>query len=1341
MKEKDSLNPNNADDFEIEGKNKYYDFFDYAPVALYIEDFSKLKNFVTEKAKECNLDLKSYLEKYPDYIKSLHRLVIIKEVNNTAVKLFKATSKRQLLENLEKVFTPDSANGFYKLVVDIFTGKKESVVETVNKTLDGDIINILIKFNVETGSEETLENVIVSIENITKRVATNNALDISKKNYKEAQEIAKLSSWYYDFETNKTFWSDELYKLIGLSSSDSSLNLDLFFSYVHEDDYDKMNDFSISNLIENPNQELNYRIKTIDGEIKHLYEKRSSIIKNGKIEKVISICQDVTDRIVSGQSLSMTKQLLSNTLSSIQDGFVILDENSNYLYVNEMAATLLGKNIDDLMGKNIWDEFPEREGDLFYDNYQIAYKTRRSLSFENYFAPWKRWFKNRIIPSNDTILIFFHETTEKKESENKIKEAYNIINKSSSVAILCENKWNFPVVFASENADKLFGYSAEELLLGKIKTYELVHPDDLIEVRPRFLKKIKSDKEIESEPEIFRIITKSGEIKWLETSFDIIKNSKNEITHIQGVVQDITQRKITEDLFFKSNQRLQDQFNNTPLASIIWDLDFKVLEWNNSAQRIFGYSLEEAKGNHAKELIVLPSTIEKIDKIWKNLLLQKAGFRSKNKNTTKSGKVIICDWYNVALKDVNGNVIGVASLIDDITERTESKQLLENSEKKYRDIFEKSIDAVLILKDGLIIDCNVSTLKMFDYSSKESLLKVHPSAISPEIQPDGFDSFEKAKGMIQIALEEGSNRFRWYHKQKNGHVFPAEVTLTKIDEDHKATIHAVVKDITERVKKEEIENILYNISKAAISIDDFQEFGNVIKDELNKIIDTSNFFIALYNEEKDAFHTPIMVDEYDDIKDFPAEGTLTEFVVKTKKSLMFTDETTKNLIEKGRLKLIGSDSKVWLGVPLKTQEKAFGAIVVQSYTNENAYNKNDVQLLEFVADQISSAIQRKNTDNELKLALRKARESDRLKSAFLANMSHEIRTPMNGIIGFSELFLDKELSYSERKDYAKIVINSSKQLLSIVNDILDISKIEAGVIQLNNERVIVNELLNEIMVFYLPIAKEKNIELTCVKGLKNFDCIIKIDRTKLHQVLTNLLSNAFKFTDYGSVEFGYELVEDKLKFHVKDTGTGIPENLHEKIFDRFIQADSDYEKQSKGTGLGLAISKKFVEMFGGEIWLEPQNIGTTICFTIPYIKLKAKPLNSVIGIKPKIKEDICTSILVAEDEVYNLMYINELFSKSNYKIIEASNGLEAVEIAKSNPEISLVLMDIKMPVMNGKDAMNEIKKIKPDLPVIALSAFAMESDKEIALENGFDSYLSKPIDRKLLFALIEQYTT
>ncbi|HEY9222266.1 MAG TPA: PAS domain S-box protein [Lutibacter sp.] len=1320
----------------------YFTFFEQAPVALWVEDFSKAKLFVEKIAKENNTDVKSFITENPKFIKKLIDLIEIKDINDAALKLYKASSKQELLQNLKLVFAKKSYRGFSKLVVSILLGETVTEIETINKTLQGEEFNALVKYKVSAGSEKTLENVIVSIENITDRVKAKIEVVESEYRYKEAQSLAKIGSWFHNFETDESHWSDEAFKILGLEAGKDFLNIERFFACLHPEDREFTQTYSADAFLKNPIQNLQYRIITANGELKYISEVRRAIIENQQIVKIIGIGQDITERILNEQKLNTAKNFLSNTLTSIKDGLVILDRDSKYIYVNQKAADLLGENVEALIGKHIWTEFPEKEGDLFYDNYQKAIKKGKPLSFENYFEPWNKWFENRIIPSEEGALMFFHETTDKKETENKIKAAYNIINKSSSVAFLCENKHDFPIVFTSENSHHLFGYTHHEILSGTVKLYQLLYSADVEWVSKEFIKFLKDEKSHELKLPPFRIFTKDGEIKWIRANLDIVRNSADEITHIQGISEDITEHKKAEDLFFESNQRLKDQFNHTPLASIIWDLDFNVLEWNNSAQRIFGYSAEEAKENNIKDLITTPNLVPEMKEIRVKMLNQHDGHKGTNENITKSGKIIICDWYNVALKDAEGKVVGVASLVDDITERMNSKKLLENSERKYRDIFEKAIDAVLILKDGFFVDCNEAALKMFGLN-RETLFNIHPSELSPEIQPDGASSFLKAEEMMKIALEKGSNRFRWYHQNKNGHIFPAEVTLTRVNENEvESTLHGVITDITERVKKEALEDVLYNISKAALTIVDFREFSLFVRNILHKIIDTSNFYIAIYNEETDMINTPVFVDDREMVEEFSAKNSLTGYVIKSKKPLIVNRAAHQELIKNNKVELIGEHAKIWIGVPLMIQEKCIGAIVVQSYVDENAYNENDVQLLEFVADQISTTIQRKKVENELNRALVQAQESDKLKSAFLANMSHEIRTPMNGIIGFSELCLDPNITKDKQKEYANIVIKSSKRLLSIVNDILDISKIEAGAVTLNLESVNLNKLLDELETFFKPIAKENNLILNCEKGLENFKSTVETDKTKLNQVLTNLLSNAFKFTDTGSVTFGYQLVGDHLQFYVKDTGIGVEENLQNKIFDRFSQGNLDLSKQHKGTGLGLAITKKIVELFNGEIWLNSSENGTTIYFTIPFIKSKVPLISSVIeeqkpAIQVKNRE---INILVAEDEEYNMMYITELFSTTNFKIIEANNGKKALELAQNHPEIQLVLMDIKMPVMDGNEAMKEIKKLRPSLPIIALSAFAMESDKAKAMALGFDAYLTKPLDRTVLFQLIESFS-
>jgi len=1323
----------------------YFTFFEDAPIAIWIEDFSEAKKEVAKKVAEKNTKIIDYLLENPDYIFELASYVKIKDINSKTVELYKAKSKKDLLENLNKVFTEKSHEGFSNLLINVLKGQTEVEIESVNRTLEGKEFNVLIKLKVAIGSELTLKNIIVSIEDITEKVKIRNKLIESEIRSKESQSIAKLGSWFYNYNTNEAQWSDEAYKIVGLEPQSVVPSLEFYLSFIYKEDIEKVANFSIEYLLKNRSQQLIYRIITKNNELKYISEKRNVNVDNNRIVSVIGTAQDITESVLSEEKLSITKNLLSDTISSIKSGFVLLDANSNYTYINNKAAELLGKSIQNLIGKNIWDEFPENEGDLFYDSYQEVIRTKKAVSFENYFAPLNRWFENRIIPTNNGVMMFFYEITEKKQNENKIKEAYNIINKSSSVAILCENAIDFPVIFASENCIELFGYNYKEFLSGKIKIHEIVYPEDLEAIRDQVFELVKSKDRTTIKLKPYRIITKNKNIKWVKANIDVVRNERGKITNVQGIVEDITEQKKAEDLLFKSNQQLKDQFNNTPLASIIWDLDFNILEWNNSAERIFGYKAEEVIGKSNKDLLTPPYLLEEMKRLRETSFIQNNSFRQTNENITKNGKIIICDWYSVTLKDTENNIIGAACLVDDITERIKARKLLEKSEKKYKDIFEKSIDSVMVLKNGLFLDCNEATLKMFGYNDKESVLKLHPSQISPEFQSDGSNSFIKAEKFIGITIENGFNRFRWEHQRKNGQVFQAEVTLTKIyDIDNSVTIHAVVSDISDRVKKEQLENVLYNISKAASSIDDFNEFSLYIKNELNKIIDTTNFYIGLYNEETDMIKMPIMVDEKEDLIEFPAEKSLTGYVIKTNKPLMVTNQEHKKIIADGLVDLVGEESKIWVGVPLRIQGKPIGAIAVQSYNNEKAYHRNDLQLLEFVSDQISVSIQRKNIETELRAAVIKAQESDKLKSSFLANMSHEIRTPMNGIIGFSELSLNPNLSEFDRKRYANIVVNSSRQLLTIVNDILDISKIEAGVVKLNYESTCLNNLVDDLYDFYKQTASDNYLNLICKKGLDSRKSIIEIDGSKLNQVLINLLSNSFKFTENGGIEFGYEMKDEStLLFFVKDTGIGIEKEFQSVIFDRFMQAELSLKKQSKGTGLGLAITKKFIELFQGKIWLESDKNGTSVYFTIPYTKSNEKPITTVIDIKPTLTpiEDMDLTILIAEDEEYNMLYITELFSNTKIKIIEAFNGKEAVELAQSHNDIDLILMDIKMPVMNGIEALGIIKKIKPNIPIVALSAFAMESDKVSALKNGFDEYLSKPIDRKKLFALLSKYAS
>ena len=374
-------------------------------------------------------------------------------------------------------------------------------------------------------------------------------------------------------------------------------------------------------------------------------------------------------------------------------------------------------------------------------------------------------------------------------------------------------------------------------------------------------------------------------------------------------------------------------------------------------------------------------------------------------------------------------------------------------------------------------------------------------------------------------------------------------------------------------------------------------------------------------------------------------------------------------------------------------------------------------------------------------AKNKAEESDRLKTAFLHNISHEVRTPMNAIIGFSDLIADQDLIPEQRNEFLHTIVQSCHQLLSIITQIVSIATIEAGQEKIYEKETALNPIFKMLFDQFNSEATKKNILLTYSTALPDHDDNITIDETKLVQIISNLLSNALKFIKRGSVQFGYLLRENNLEFYVKDTGIGISDEMHEKIFERFRQVENTMTREYEGSGLGLSISKAYVKLLGGDIWLRSKpGEGSTFSFNIPFkrpVGLSAEYDISAGDPKLEIKRPV--TILVTEDVDNNFLLLEQYLSGANVEIVRASNGYEAVEMCNNNQSIILVLMDLKMPVMDGFEATRRIKAMRPGLPVIALTAYAREKDKEKALESGCSDFLIKPFKRETLLSMIRDY--
>lgn len=366
---------------------------------------------------------------------------------------------------------------------------------------------------------------------------------------------------------------------------------------------------------------------------------------------------------------------------------------------------------------------------------------------------------------------------------------------------------------------------------------------------------------------------------------------------------------------------------------------------------------------------------------------------------------------------------------------------------------------------------------------------------------------------------------------------------------------------------------------------------------------------------------------------------------------------------------------------------------------------------------------RKKAENELLKAKEKAEESDRLKSAFLSNLSHEVRTPMNGIVGFAELLLDPYLDEESKKEYVETIMDNSNQLLKIISDIIEISKIETEQLSINYKEFGLNEFLQDIEFQYAPMAAKAGLGFNLIYDAFYEKLLAISDDQKIRLAITHLLDNALKFTISGSIELHVSRKESQLDIKVSDTGIGIPEEEMQNIFEPFRQVDDSLNRRHGGNGLGLAICRAYVELLGGSISVmknEPR--GSVFTLSIP-IKIKSEGITRAL----EIPDYSAYTFLIAEDDQTNYAYIKRLLMPSGASLLHAESGRQVMEILNKNNNVHLVLMDIKMPDINGLEATRMIKKSNPVIPVIATTAYAMDGDKELCFEAGCDGYVPKPI--------------
>ena len=1170
---------------------------------------------------------------------------------------------------------------------------------------------------------------VVSMMDITNRKKVENELRESKSNLEQYFENDISANYVVShsgeiFSCNKTFLG-----LFGFEKKSDTEKFNITDLYKNPEDREH-----IIRQIKQVGKVEDYEVEFIanDGKTIHVLINAIGIFgKVGKLEKIRGYVVDITEQ--KNIERELVKFKLSIERSS--EAIFMTDIDGHIIFVNPAFEKLYGYTSEECMGKtprilksgtlqdNVYKKFWNTLLSKDAVSGEITNKTKDGslLTIDGY--------NTSILDATGEISGFIgihRDITTLKKQEDALKQSEEKYRRFFENDITGNYRTSIDgkILMCNEAFIKILKYKNKEEIIG-INTSDLYFENS---DRENFLNKVRAEKKLQNN-ELTLKACDGSKVEIIENIIGIFDDS-GELKEINGYMFDITERKRAQFEYQTMIKTSKDGF---------WIINAntgKFIDVNQAYCQMIGYSREELMQMTIRDVEAVETQEETKQHIA--LIIEKGFDSFETKHKTKSGKII----------DIEASVTYVTEsteqffvFVKDVTERKQ----IENEALRLSHATEQSPASIIIADlQGNMEYVNPKLLEISGYT-KEELIGQNPRI---------FNSGEKSKEEYQELWNTISSGRHWtgqfHNKKKNGELYWESASISPIINEKQEIINyvAVKEDITERKKLENIQKTLINISDAIITSPNLNFFSEIIFNELTKIINTQNFYIALYNEQEQVFSTIFIFDKLDDsLTEFPAEKTLSGYVVRKRESQFVDEQNFEKLADIGEIELIGPPSEVWIGVPIFENEKAIGVLVIQSYKGEKKLTKDDLRILEYVAPSIGLAIERKKIIENLKIAKEEAEESDRLKSAFLANMSHEIRTPMNGILGFTELLIEPDLSSKQKEKYIEIVHESGQRMLNTVNDIIEISRIEADEVNIKLKETDLNSSFEELIRFFKLEAEKKGLKLILELLLPAEKKNLTTDRNKFESILSNLIKNAIKYTESGTITVGCRFLNNTtIECYVKDTGIGIPKHRQKAIFDRFMQADTADTRLFEGSGLGLAIAKSYIEMLGGNIWVKSrEGKGSTFYFNLPFNKFVTEK-KSVVNNRPnnekknkllQTKRDL--RILITEDDKTSLSYLSHIVKDFCIEILHAETGNEAIELCRNTKDLDLVLMDIQLPDLNGYEATRRIREFNKDVIIIAQTAYAISGDSEKAIEAGCNAYISKPIKKRLLLEKIQKH--
>lgn len=871
------------------------------------------------------------------------------------------------------------------------------------------------------------------------------------------------------------------------------------------------------------------------------------------------------------------------------------------------------------------------------------------------------------------------------------------------VLVFSVNK-DFEIEFWNKKCEELFDYTEDEIKgpYGMIKLFPEKNYRNRI--KRNFISEKFRIKNFET-----KITSKNGERKIISWSkIDKLTYSSEKPFWFAG--NDITENFETWKALEKSDSELKEAQKLAHIGSWNWNLASNKILLSDEMYRMFGYTFNDANFDIEKAIneIVLPTDLKKLKDTAEKVKQTKKGTSVEYKIVKKNGQERIMNIEGEVILDRNRNVVRIFGTNQDITEIKQAEIFL----KKVTKSLEKAQEiAHLGSWEYNYFDGKTYLSKEFYniFNQKSNTEFAFPDSIRKFVTKDTIDEFNEFYDSAFVKMQNISKEFRI---KVEGNVVKTIYANAEIVENNGniASVYGVFQDVSivkealiaVQENEQKFENILKSSPNAIIVVDNNKNITDFNKEAYGMFAYKEEEFISL--KFKDLFNN----DEFDKLDKLILEQNEIrnkKFSLKRKNNKTFSGEISTGIVK----------------------------------TPEN----REIMLVVVIKD----ITQKEEEETRLRNARIRAEESDKLKSAFLANMSHEIRTPMNAIVGFANLLIDTDPNEEEKREYTDYITSNSNSLLTLIDDIIDISKIEAGQIKIKKEPVKLGDLIDN--VFASTNEQKKVFQKHSLELKKNVpdelaEKVFILDNVRVKQVLINMINNALKFTEEGSVIFGCKVSEvyskKMLEFYVKDTGIGIKTKDLHKIFNQFVKIQHDEHTLQRGTGLGLTISKKLVNLMEGAIMVNSEyGKGSGFSFTIPYEEdISEIKKNEKLNLIPETYDWENLNILVAEDEYTNYKYIETILKKTNAKIIRASNGQEAVYYLK-NIIPDIILMDIRMPIMDGYEATKLIKKTYPEIPIIAQTAYVMAEEKSKILSVGCDDYISKPISRNKLIKLIAKH--